>query len=73
MPPSYKAMQSAMLEGMARFERWRVRWESDFFADLAVDLARQAVDAMTPQQKDVLYEEDPQMYDEVMQRLRKEV
>lgn len=62
-------MESAILEGQARFEKWKERFEAQLVMPYAMDAIRELIGSLTEEQKVMLKEKDPKAYDQVMKMI----
>jgi hypothetical protein len=69
MPYDVRLMESAWLAGLAKFEALRRKQEAEFAKPIVVDLARQVLESMGPEQLAMLQAKDPAMFDRLMRRV----
>ena len=62
-------MESAILEGQARFERWKQAFEAQLVMPYAMDALRELMGTLTPEQKEQLKQSDPKAFKQVMRMI----
>ena len=62
-------MESAILEGQARFERWKQAFEAQLVLPYAMDALRELIGTLTPEQTEMLRQSDPKAYQQVMKMI----
>ena len=62
-------MESAILEGQARFERWKQAFEAQLVMPYAMDALRELMGTLTPEQKEQLRQSDPKAFQQVMRMI----
>ena len=72
MSVTVRTVQSAEMSGRARFERWRERWEGQFFSPAMLDVLRATMAGLSPEQKKQLMDAAPDAYRRVMGRMEGE-
>lgn len=65
--------ESAYLAGKTRFEKWKEKFEAEWFEPLGIDAIRMLVDQMPDEAKAELRAADSEAYDYVMEMVGEEV
>ena len=66
MSATIRTAQSAEMSGRARFERWREKFEAEFFQPAMLDMMRATLANLTPEQRRQLAQSTPMAYSRIM-------
>jgi hypothetical protein len=67
----YSQFESAYLEGLTQFERWRDAFEREFIAPLGDEMMSALMRSLTPEQHIMLQQSNPAAHEQVMKRITK--
>ena len=67
--PDIKTVESAILGGMARVEDWMSDWQAEFYRPVGEAMMRALFSSMTPQQRQMLRQQNPDAYDDVARQI----
>ena len=72
MTATVRTIQSAQMSGQARFERWREKFEAEFFQPVLLDMLRATFQNLTPEQLEQLRRDNPEAMRRVLGRMEGE-
>lgn len=72
MTATARTVQSAEMSGRAMFERWREKWEANFFEPILLDMLRATFDNLSDAQLEQLRRDNPEAMERVLGRMEGE-